>query len=206
MLVLVLFLGDWRAALIVATSMPLSVFAALVLMACFGMTINIMSLGGLVVGIGMMVDNSIVVLDSCFRARDGVRSFEESAIQGANLVNSAVIASTLTTIVVFLPISADGRHVRPALQGGWLHHRLLDDRFAYFGAHHGAAPVRTDEAGRKGTFLRQHTAASARAGLRNIPWACAQPQDRRYHRRDRIAREHGCDVYPDRYGAHAIER
>ncbi|RGX55431.1 MULTISPECIES: efflux RND transporter permease subunit [Anaerotruncus] len=105
MLVLVLFLGDWRAALIVATSMPLSVFAALVLMACFGMTINIMSLGGLVVGIGMMVDNSIVVLDSCFRARDGVRSFEESAIQGANLVNSAVIASTLTTIVVFLPIS-----------------------------------------------------------------------------------------------------
>ncbi|MBC8584000.1 efflux RND transporter permease subunit [Youxingia wuxianensis] len=105
MLVLILFLGDWRAALIVATSMPLSVFAALVLMAVFGMTLNIMSLGGLVVGIGMMVDNSIVVLDSCFRSRDEYRSFEDSAIEGANLVNSSVIASTITTIVVFLPIA-----------------------------------------------------------------------------------------------------
>lgn len=105
MFVLVAFLGDWRAALIVAVSMPLSVFAALVLMSCFGMTLNIMSLGGLVVGIGMMVDNSIVVLDSCFKERDGIKSFEQSAIEGANLVNSAVIASTVTTIVVFLPIS-----------------------------------------------------------------------------------------------------
>lgn len=105
MLVLVLFLGDLRAALIVATSMPLSVFAALVLMAAFGMTLNIMSLGGLVVGIGMMVDNSIVVLDACFRQRDGIRTFEQSAIEGANLVNGSVIASTITTIVVFLPIA-----------------------------------------------------------------------------------------------------
>ena len=105
MLVLVVFMGDWRAALIVATSMPLSVFAALVLMAVFGMTINIMSLGGLVVGIGMMVDNSIVVLDSCFRMQDGMRSQADAAIEGANLVNGSVIASTITTIVVFLPIS-----------------------------------------------------------------------------------------------------
>lgn len=105
MLVLLLFLGDWRAALIVATSMPLSVFAALVLMSAFGMTLNIMSLGGLVVGIGMMVDNSIVVLDSCFRARNEIRTFEQSAIEGANLVNGSVIASTITTIVVFLPIA-----------------------------------------------------------------------------------------------------
>ena len=105
MFVLVAFLGDWRAALIVAISMPLSVFAALVLMACFGMTLNIMSLGGLVVGIGMMVDNSIVVLDSCFKERDGIKTFEQSAIAGANLVNASVIASTITTIVVFLPIS-----------------------------------------------------------------------------------------------------
>jgi len=105
MFVLLLFLGDWRAALIVAISMPMSVFAALVLMGAFGMTINLMSLGGLVVGIGMMVDNSIVVMESCFRARTELVSVEESAIQGANLVNSSVIASTITTIVVFLPIS-----------------------------------------------------------------------------------------------------
>ena len=105
MLVLLIFLGDWRAASIVAISMPLSVFAALVLMAVFGMTINIMSLGGLVVGIGMMVDNSIVVLDSCFKEQDGIKTYEQVAIVGANIVNGSVIASTLTTVVVFLPIS-----------------------------------------------------------------------------------------------------
>ncbi|MBR5485045.1 MAG: efflux RND transporter permease subunit [Oscillospiraceae bacterium] len=104
-LVLYMFLGDWRASAIVAASMPLSVFAALVLMALFDMTLNVMSLGGLVVGIGMMVDNSIVVLDSCFRHREEIPTFEEAAIEGANLVNSSVIASTITTIVVFLPVA-----------------------------------------------------------------------------------------------------
>lgn len=104
-LVLFFFLGDWRAAIIVAVSMPLSVFTALVLMGSFGMTLNILSLGGLVVGIGMMVDNSIVVLDSCFRSRDEIRTYALSAIEGANLVNGSVIASTITTIVVFLPIA-----------------------------------------------------------------------------------------------------
>ena len=108
MLVLWLFLGEWKGAIIVAVSMPLSVYAALVLMAAFGMTLNIMSLGGLVVGIGMMVDNSIVVLDSCYKSMDGIRTYEQAAIDGANLVNSSVIASTITTIVVFLPISLMG--------------------------------------------------------------------------------------------------
>ena len=105
MFVLFLFLGDWRAAVIVAVSMPLSVFAALVLMSVFDMTINLMSLGGLVVGIGMMVDNSIVVMESCFRNRNEIRTYEQSAVEGANLVYASVIASTITTIVVFLPIS-----------------------------------------------------------------------------------------------------
>ncbi len=105
MLVLVAFLGDWRAAFIVAISMPLSVFAALVLMAAFGMTINIMSLGGLVVGIGMMVDNSIVVLESCFQRQERQLTHREAALEGAKFVTSSIIASTITTIVVFLPIS-----------------------------------------------------------------------------------------------------
>lgn len=103
--VLFFFFGEWRASLIVGLSMPLSVMAALVLMSCFDMTINMMSLGGLVVGIGMMVDNSIVVMESCFRARTEERSFKESVAAGANLVTGSVIASTATTIVVFLPIS-----------------------------------------------------------------------------------------------------
>ena len=103
--VLFFFFGEWRASLIVGLSMPISVLSALVIMSAFNMTINMMSLGGLVVGIGMMVDNSIVVMESCFRARNETRSFKESVAAGANLVAGSVIASTATTIVVFLPIS-----------------------------------------------------------------------------------------------------
>lgn len=108
MLVLFFFLGDIRASAIVATSMPLSIFAALVMMASSGMSINLLSLAGLVVGVGMIVDNSIVVLESCFRMRDEERTFSESAVLGAELVNNSVIASTITTIVVFLPIAVMG--------------------------------------------------------------------------------------------------
>ncbi len=106
-LVLWLFLGEWKASAIVAISMPLSVLTALIIMAFMGMTINMMSLGGLVIGIGMLVDNSIVVIDSCFKSSRELegRSFQERVIQGAELVTSAVIASTLTTVVVFLPIA-----------------------------------------------------------------------------------------------------
>ena len=105
--VLWLFLGEWKASAIVAISMPLSVLTALIIMSFLGMTINMMSLGGLVIGIGMLVDNSIVVIDSCFKSSRelGGRSFRERVIQGAELVTSSVIASTLTTVVVFLPIA-----------------------------------------------------------------------------------------------------
>lgn len=103
-LVLYFFFGEWRASVIVGLSMPLSVMTALVAMSAADMSINMMSLGGLLVGIGMMVDNSIVVMESCFRARTEERSFKESVAAGANLVTGSVIASTATTIVVFLPI------------------------------------------------------------------------------------------------------
>ncbi|PWM24694.1 MAG: AcrB/AcrD/AcrF family protein [Oscillospiraceae bacterium] len=105
MIVLFFFLGEPKSSLIVALAMPLSVFAALVMMSVYGMTINMMSLGGLVVGIGMMVDNSIVVMESCFKIRATGRSFIESAEEAARIVASSIIASTLTTIVVFLPIA-----------------------------------------------------------------------------------------------------
>ncbi len=106
-LVLWLFLGEWKASAIVAISMPLSVLTALIIMAFMGMTINMMSLGGLVIGIGMLVDNSIVVIDSCFKSTLNLEgtSFRERVIKGAELVTSAVIASTATTVVVFLPIA-----------------------------------------------------------------------------------------------------
>ncbi|MDD2955341.1 MAG: efflux RND transporter permease subunit, partial [Oscillospiraceae bacterium] len=104
-LVLMFFFGNWRASLIVALSMPLSLFAAVVLMSVFDMSINLMSLGGLVVGVGMLVDNSIVVMESCFRAKNQERTFAESVHEGANLVVGAVVSSTLTSIVVVLPIA-----------------------------------------------------------------------------------------------------
>lgn len=103
--VLFLFLGDVRASLIIGTSMPIALLVTLIVMSFTGMTFNMLSLGGLSIGVGMMVDNSIVVLDSCFKKRDERRSFKDAAIEGAGLVTSAVAASTLTTVVVFLPIS-----------------------------------------------------------------------------------------------------
>ncbi|HIY08041.1 MAG TPA: efflux RND transporter permease subunit [Firmicutes bacterium] len=105
MVVLFLFLGEWRGAIIVGVSMPMSLFAATVLMSVTGMTLNIMSLGGLVIGIGMMVDNSIVVLDSCYQVQREIGDFREAAIRGTRLVGTSIIASTATTVVVFLPIS-----------------------------------------------------------------------------------------------------
>ena len=69
-LVLVFFFGEWKSSFIVGVTMPISVLAALILMAAFDMSINLMSLGGLVVGIGMMADSSIVVIDSCFKSTE----------------------------------------------------------------------------------------------------------------------------------------
>ncbi|MCI8624350.1 MAG: efflux RND transporter permease subunit [Provencibacterium sp.] len=105
MVILFLFLGDIKASLIIGTSMPISVLVTLIIMSWSGMTFNMLSLGGLTIGVGMMVDNSIVVLDSCFKKRDEFRSFEDAAIEGAGIVTSSVTASTITTVVVFLPIA-----------------------------------------------------------------------------------------------------
>ncbi|MEG2174748.1 MAG: efflux RND transporter permease subunit, partial [Oscillospiraceae bacterium] len=105
MAVLFLFFGDWRASLVVGASIPLSMLATVIAMKAMGFSYNILSLGGLVIGCGMMVDNSIVVLESCFRCKGGGRSFHETSIEGARVVASSVMASTITTVVVFLPIA-----------------------------------------------------------------------------------------------------
>ncbi|WP_066457915.1 efflux RND transporter permease subunit [Anaerotruncus rubiinfantis] len=105
MFVLFLFFGDFKASLIVGSSMPVSLLFTFVLMKMMGFSINLLSLGGLVIGVGMMVDNSIVVLESCFRQRAGQQSYRTAALEGAKFVTSSIIASTITTIVVFLPIS-----------------------------------------------------------------------------------------------------
>jgi multidrug efflux pump subunit AcrB len=105
MLVLFLFLGDIRACLIVGSSMPISLLATFIMMDLVGYTLNIVSMSGLVIGVGMMVDNSIVVVDSCFKARTGDKNFREAAIEGTKFVMLSIFAVTLTTVVVFLPIA-----------------------------------------------------------------------------------------------------
>jgi HAE1 family hydrophobic/amphiphilic exporter-1 len=103
-LVLFAFLRDFRSTIVIATSIPLSVVAALLLMYRFDISLNIMSLGGLTLGIGMLVDNSIVVLESIDRKRRQGMGRRRAAIDGTVEVGAAVTASTLTTVAVFLPI------------------------------------------------------------------------------------------------------
>jgi len=103
-LVLLLFLRDLRSTLIIATSIPISVIATFVAMYKLDISLNIMSLGGLTLGIGMLVDNSIVVLESVFRKRQLGATLFRAAVDGTTEVGAAVMASTLTTVAVFLPI------------------------------------------------------------------------------------------------------
>ena len=106
MVVLFLFFGDLKASLIVGSSMPVSLLVTLILMYAMGFSLNIVSLGGMVVGVGMMVDSSIVVIESCFRRSIGEKQdYKQVALEGAGFVASSIVASTITTVVVFLPIS-----------------------------------------------------------------------------------------------------
>ncbi|MGD2092090.1 MAG: efflux RND transporter permease subunit, partial [Candidatus Aminicenantes bacterium] len=103
-IVLYLFLRHFATTLIVAVSIPLSVIATFAPLSIFNVSLNIMSLGGLALGIGMLVDNSIVVMESIFRCREEGDEWVASAVRGVSEVGTAVIASTLTTIAVFFPI------------------------------------------------------------------------------------------------------
>ena len=103
-IILLLFLKSVPATTIISVSIPVSVIATFAPMFLFGTSLNIMSLGGLALGIGMLVDNSIVVLESIFRCREEGDSFGKAAIRGTSEVGLAVGASTMTTIAVFFPI------------------------------------------------------------------------------------------------------
>jgi HAE1 family hydrophobic/amphiphilic exporter-1 len=102
--VLLLFLWSFTSALIVATAIPVSVIATFFVMDQAHMTLNIISLAGLALAVGMLVDNAIVVLENVFRLREKGLGPWEAAIQGAGSVSMAVTASTLTTISVFVPV------------------------------------------------------------------------------------------------------
>lgn len=103
-LILIIFLKDLRPTLVIACSIPISLVTAIVCMYFSGVTLNIISLSGLALGIGMLVDNSIVVIENIYRLRGEGYSMREAAIEGAKEVAGAIMASTLTTICVFAPI------------------------------------------------------------------------------------------------------
>lgn len=103
-IILILFLRDLRPTFVVACSIPISLTFAIVLMYFSGVTVNIISMAGLAVGVGMLVDNSIVVIENIYRLRRDGMSAADAAIEGAREVSGAIIASTLTTVAVFAPI------------------------------------------------------------------------------------------------------
>ena len=102
--VLMLFLRRIGPTAIVSIAIPISIIATFVLMYFTGLTLNIMTLGGLALGAGMLVDNAIVVLENIFRNHEAGESADAAAVNGTSQVGGAIIASTLTTIVVFIPI------------------------------------------------------------------------------------------------------
>lgn len=103
-LVLLFFLRNLRSTVVMAVSIPVSVVATFLLIHFAGFTLNIMTIGGLALGMGMLLDNAIVVVENILRLHDGGLPRKEAAVRGSEEVTSAILASTLTTIVVFLPV------------------------------------------------------------------------------------------------------
>lgn len=111
MIVIFLFFGDYKASLIVGSSIPTSILMSLIAITAAGFSLNVITMSALVLGVGMMVDNSIVVLESCFRAtadsRDkGILGYSKAALEGTAIVGNSIIGSTITTCVVFLPLAS----------------------------------------------------------------------------------------------------
>ncbi len=102
--VLFIFLRRFGSTLIISIAIPISVIATFNLMYFNGLSLNIMTLGGLALGAGMLVDNAIVVMENIFRNHENGMSVREAAIVGTSQVGGAITASTITTIIVFLPI------------------------------------------------------------------------------------------------------
>ena len=103
-IIIFVFLKKVRTSLVIAITMPLSVLAALICLSLMGITLNMVSLGGLAVGIGMLVDNSIVVIEAISKHRDSGKGAYDAAVEGACEVGGALFGSTLTTVCVFIPI------------------------------------------------------------------------------------------------------
>ena len=115
-IVLAIFLKDVKPTLVVGISIPLSVLFAVVLMYFTGLDMNVMTLAGLSLGIGMLVDNSVVVIENIYRLRSRGVPAARAAVQGTKQVGMSVVASTLTSVCVFLPVVFSSSIVRSLLQ------------------------------------------------------------------------------------------
>jgi HAE1 family hydrophobic/amphiphilic exporter-1 len=104
-LIIMLFLRNWSSTMIIGISIPFSIVATFVMMYFRNMSLNIMTLGGLALGVGRLVDDSIVVLENIYRHREEGFDAKQAALKGSSQVAMAVLAATITTIVVFIPIS-----------------------------------------------------------------------------------------------------
>lgn len=109
MVIIWLFFGEIKASLIVGSSIPVSILVSLIAMNAMGLSMNTITLSALTLGVGMMVDNSIVVLESCFRVTadraGGLIEYMKDALEGTRIVSASVAASTITTCVVFIPLA-----------------------------------------------------------------------------------------------------
>ncbi|MEE3366250.1 MAG: efflux RND transporter permease subunit [Planctomycetota bacterium] len=103
--VLLVFLRSFRSTVVIGMSMPFSVMATFVLIYAHDFSLNVVSFGGLALGLGLLVDNSIVVLESIYRRRDEGQPIKQAAIDGTTEVGAAIVASTMTTLIVFVPLA-----------------------------------------------------------------------------------------------------
>ena len=103
-MVLFIFLKDLRPTLLTTISMVISVVATIVIMYLAGITLNLMSMAGLAMGIGMLVDNSVVVIENIYRLRSRGAPVKEAVITGTTQMSGAILASTITSLIVWLPI------------------------------------------------------------------------------------------------------
>lgn len=109
MIIIFIFFGDLKASLIVGSSIPTSILVSLILLTGSGFSLNVITMSALTLGVGMMVDNSIVVLESCFRTigtmkSRGIVEYAKAALEGTNIVSQSVLGGTVTTCVVFIPL------------------------------------------------------------------------------------------------------
>ncbi|MCR5599032.1 MAG: efflux RND transporter permease subunit [Lachnospiraceae bacterium] len=105
MAVIFLFFGDLKGSIIVGTTMPISLLAAVVCMYFFGISLDVVSMNSLVISIGMITDNAVVVIELCFKKQEEGMGFKDAAYYGSKTVMNSVIGSTLTTVVVYLPLA-----------------------------------------------------------------------------------------------------